>query len=317
MRAKHVSLNFGIALLSLGMALGAGEALFRLFPPRALEPGHADLLTEYDSVLGWRKTPFATGRFVTAEYAVAETINAKGLRGPEYAYDKAPGEYRILILGDSYAEGYTVNADEVCSAVLERLLSRRAGQRYQVINAGTGGYSTDQELLFFETEGKRYHPDITVVLFYVNDVWYNGQPKYWRGWKPQFVLDGGKLVLRNVPVPPPDPHAFRFEIQGGTGVGALVRRADAWLGGRSRLYGALRDAVKHTAVLSGLTVRLGWAEIPNEFRAWKRTPDPDLRRAWDITEAALAQLREDVAAIGSKLLILYVPARASTGTTGS
>lgn len=35
-------------------------------------------------------------------------MNSKGIRGPEYPYEKPPEEFRILFLGDSYAEGYAV-----------------------------------------------------------------------------------------------------------------------------------------------------------------------------------------------------------------
>jgi hypothetical protein len=43
-------------------------------------------------------------------YRVRESMNSKGIRGPEYPYEKPPEKFRILFLGDSYAEGYAWNS---------------------------------------------------------------------------------------------------------------------------------------------------------------------------------------------------------------
>lgn len=309
LRLRTLGINLGVALASLGVALLAAEGALRLAGVQSLNADQAQLITEYDSLLGWRKRPLASGAFSTSEYTVTETLNSHGLRGPELSYDKPRGSFRILLLGDSFVEGYTVDGDSTCGRVLERRLHAQGDQRYEVINGGTGGYSTDQQLLFFETEGRRYHPDLTILLFYVNDVWYNSQARYWRGFKPLFALADGRLTLTNVPVPKPDPDAFAFAIHGGTGLTARVRRADAWLGVHSRLYGFVRGAVKESPALSGLAIRLGWAAVPDEWRAWKRTEDPALRHAWELTEAMLGRLQRSSAEIGSGFAILYVPSR--------
>ena len=46
-----------------------------------------------------------------------------------------------------------------------------------------------------ENQGRKYSPDLTVLLFYENDVWFNTQARYWRGRKPYFVLKEGVLDL--------------------------------------------------------------------------------------------------------------------------
>src|SRR5256885_2141744 len=49
-----------------------------------------------------------------------------------------------------------------------------------------------------------YPPDLVVVLFCVNDIWYNNRATYPRGAKPVFRLAGrDSLVLTGVPVPRP------------------------------------------------------------------------------------------------------------------
>lgn len=269
------------------------------------------MITQYDSLLGWSKKPTAKATLVTSEFAVTETTNSHGLRGPETTYKKPGDTYRILVLGDSFAEGYVVDLDSTVARVQERLLNSRGERRYEVINGGTRGYSTDQELLFFDTDGRRYGPDLTILLFYVNDVWYNGQARYWRGSKPLFTRVNGRLVLTNVPVPRPTPNTFEFAVQEGTGIAGWVRRIDAWLGVHARLYAFARGSVTQSSVLSGLTIRLGLAEAPNEWRAWKKSADPELRHAWSLTEAILGRLHQEVVGSGSRLMIFYVPSPAA------
>jgi hypothetical protein len=306
-RLKTLAIYIGMTVISICFALLAAEGLLRLARP--LSPEQSQLITQYDSILGWSKKPMARATFETPEYTVTETTNSHGLRGPETTYEKPRNTYRILILGDSFAEGYAVDLDSTSARVQERLLNAVGDRHYEVINGGTQGYSTDQELLFFDAEGRRYHPDLTILLFYVNDVWYNAQPRYWRGSKPLFARVSGRLALTNVPVPKPDPNEFAFAMRGRTGIAGWARRSDAWLGLHSRLYNFARNVVNQSPALSGLAIRLGLAEAPNELRAWKKIPDPDLEHAWALTESILARLQQEVAGSGSRLLIFYVPTR--------
>ncbi len=98
-------------------------------------------------------------------------INAHGLRGPDRPYEKPPGVRRVLLLGDSITEGYSVEEPYTLRSVLEALLNSRGEGRFEVINGGTAGYSTDQEYLFYVAEGVRYEPDVVVLLFCYNDLY--------------------------------------------------------------------------------------------------------------------------------------------------
>ncbi len=234
-RIKGHLLNLGLALTALLFSLLIGEALLRVFLDKApweITPfNHHQLFCEHDSVLGWRKIPNKIGKHFTDEYEVVESFNSKGIRGPEYSYQKNSGEYRILILGDSFAEGYTVEFAELLSEVLKKELNDNGNQYCEVINCGTGGYSTDQELLFFQMEGEKYYPDLTILLFYDNDTWYNTRAKYLRGYKPLFEFENGKIVLTNVPVPKPDTSAIQ-----ATGEKSFLRKMKDWLNYNSYLY---------------------------------------------------------------------------------
>ena len=156
------SLAFGLLVLELGLRIvltGRGGD----------EDGAAQQYLEFDERLGWRKRPGAQALFRRKEYVQSIQINSLGQRDRERVYDKALGTFRILALGDSYLEGYTVPLESTTTQLLERRLSR-PGCAVQVLNAGTAGYSTDQEYLFFKNEGWRYEPNVVALFFYYNDI---------------------------------------------------------------------------------------------------------------------------------------------------
>lgn len=202
--------NILTLLVSTVVSLVLAEMVLRAVSPKASNFNHHQLYCEHDTLLGWRKIPDATGHHETPEYEVWEKINSKGIRGPEYSLEKDSGEFRIAVLGDSYAEGYTVGFDSLFSEVLKkRLQAAWPTRRVEVINFGTGGYSTDQELLCFERDAVQYSPDATVLLFCVNDPWFNIQDRYYnRGFKPKYVTEGDSLRLTNVPVPIIESRSF-------------------------------------------------------------------------------------------------------------
>jgi len=284
------------------------------------------LFYQFDPLLGWRKVPNREGWLVKrGEYRVYEKINSKGLRGPECPYSKPPGEFRILVLGDSFVEGYSVCLNDLLTRRLSYALNaRNDGRTFRVINGGTGGYSTDQELLFFEHEGKKYGPDLVILVFCDNDVWYNNRSRYWRGYKPLFKLQHHQLVLTNVPVP--KPHTLPTPAPKPKKRLTLKQ----WLNKNSCLYFLLRRELKKIGWLNRLAIKLGLAHKParpapkskpplpsrtkpppDEFRVWQKTQPPRIRSAWRITEALLARLNEAVTSAGARLLVFYVPNRAA------
>jgi hypothetical protein len=257
----------------------------------------------YDPILGWSKTPHNTGVYAPGEDKI-EVLNSRGLRGRDYPYEKPANEYRILVLGDSFAEGRLVAFQDTTFEVLERTLRETGpGPRYEAIGAGTGGYSTDQALLFFTSEGKKYSPDLTVLMFYENDVWYNAQPTSTRGNKPLFELVGDELVLTRVPVP---ESAGRAGVDAASVTPSLPERLFAWLEGRSAVYQLVRDSVRGLPAFAAPPAR----SVPDEFRVWQRTYDDEMRYAWRVTEALLRELQRVTHEIGSEFVVLYVPTAA-------
>lgn len=319
---KKTAANLLLFFAALLFSLLVSELFIRVFYlSPAPAPEHHQLFMEHDPLLGWRQIPNNTGKHITSEYAISEGMNSRGIRGPEYLLEKRRDEYRILVLGDSFAEGYTVEFHELFSEVLKHQLNEQKRDRYyEVINTGTGGYSTDQELLLFKNEGKKYTPDLTIVLFYENDVWFNNQPQYRRRPKPLFQFnDDGTLRLTNVPIPKPNrpPKSPRRKSQSWKTPG---KAAHAWLSEKSHLYRFILDRTKNTASIRSLAIKIGLSNdrdkaanslvpIPNEFRVLQKQHDTDIAEAWRVTEALLVRLQKEAASIRSQFLIVNVPSR--------
>ncbi len=325
LRMRSLMINLSLAFLAICLSLLVLELLLRAVPlPKGGDDieVHNNLFMQYDPLLGWRKKPNQSGWNVSSEYQVLEEINSKGIRGPEYPYEKKDGVFRVLIVGDSFAEGRMIAFKELLSEVLNTRLHDSNGRSYEVINAGTSGYSTDQELLYNQSEGTKYRPDLTVLMFYYNDIWYNVQPQYWRGRKPLFEVQADTLQLTNVPVPRP------AQIVGG--VEQVPRKKKKWtfllgqtkrfLAHHSVLYAVVRNRVMRSYDLYTLAMALHLAQppdekytvglVPDEMLAYETPYRPEIRLAWNVTEAILREFKAETASEGSDLVVFYVPSRA-------
>jgi hypothetical protein len=259
-------------------------------------------LIEPHPTLGWVKPARASAWIRRSEYLVHLQINSHGLRGPEIPWARPAGVARVLLLGDSFTEGFCVAEEDTVRARLESQLRELVGP-LQVVNGGTTGYSTDQELLFYLEQGRRYEPDVVVLLVYYNDL---SDDTVGGLDKPRFDLVDGELQLRNSPVPPPSPEVEEwlrrgFQLKPLRGSMALRLLSD---------HTAARNPGVHAAL-----VELGLAEprrvpdtLPEEF--WPFRPPRQLGRApWRKPTALLAAIAEAVRADGARLVVFYVPAR--------
>ena len=99
-----------------------------------------------------------------------EGSNSQGYMDAEYPFVKEEGVYRIVVIGDSVAEGWGVNTGWSFCKVLERTLNGNlpAG-RYEVIVLARLGYSTSQEIVLLENEAAQYDPDMVLWSYCLND----------------------------------------------------------------------------------------------------------------------------------------------------
>lgn len=123
---------------------------------------------ESDQELHHRLKPNSKCRSKTSEWDVSYEINSLGLRDRE-VLPKADGEFRILVLGDSYTEGAGVSAGERFTTVIERELVQKTGKKINVINGGVSTYSPVLEFEFLKKNFEKINPDLVVAALDMTD----------------------------------------------------------------------------------------------------------------------------------------------------
>jgi hypothetical protein len=120
------------------------------------------------------------------------SFNSAWMRDREHRMHKAPGVYRILLLGDSFMEALQVPFDVSFPPVLEHALTRMLGRPVEVVNASVSGWGTDDELHYLTEYGTQWHPDLVLVTMTLhNDISDNLRERW-------HTLRDGELVEQPV-----------------------------------------------------------------------------------------------------------------------
>lgn len=175
-----------LALCSLALFVGLMEGATRLVAPDVSLPADPDRFRfdahnqlgvpyhERDAFLGWRLSRNARVRISPeAGDGGVMRMNAEGFRGDDFAFDKPPGTFRILFVGDSNTMGYPLGDDRApYPAQTERLLADAFaghGIRFESINLGVDGYTSFQARRVLALYLDRLRPDAVVVQVGFND----------------------------------------------------------------------------------------------------------------------------------------------------
>jgi lysophospholipase L1-like esterase len=98
--------------------------------------------------------------------------NSKGYLDYEYDYSKDSDAFRVIVIGDSVAQGQGVDLDQSFPKVLQRKLNTLIageGRKVEVITLARSGYTTIQELTVLEREAFLYSPDLIIWSYVLND----------------------------------------------------------------------------------------------------------------------------------------------------
>jgi lysophospholipase L1-like esterase len=229
-KARPVRAGLGVCAVVLA-TVGAAEVLTRLvglrFPAIARAGPTARRLWVYDATKGWFHAPGRSGAVgMGGPDRGLIRINALGLRGPEVSTAKPPGVTRLLVFGDSFVFGLGVDEEHLFTTVLQELLNGAGRGRYEVINLGVSGYSTDQEYLLLQELGVELAPDLVLLVVCDNDFAGNREDFVNHSYKPYFETQpDGSLSLRNRRVP-------RL---------SLGQETKLWLGKESNLWNLFRS----------------------------------------------------------------------------
>lgn len=114
--------------------------------------------------------PFLDKEFQRIDIAWMEknvVLNSAGYRDREYPFERSADTFRILALGDSYTYGWLVNnPEDTYPKIIEKKLNAE-GEKIEVINAGSPGFSLPEMVRRFISDGKYYSPNL--VMIGIND----------------------------------------------------------------------------------------------------------------------------------------------------
>ena len=255
-----------LALIIGGLVVGLMilELVGRPFAP-AFDAGHrpVDYTKEYHGQVHYDRDP-ELGHVprMGPEYKYTEL----GARPNDYPLEKRPDWLRVMLLGDSItAIGYTGDS----------LKTKLMGQNIEFWNCGVTGYSTFQEVRYYQRYCHVIKPDIIVLNFFLND------------------FDGTPVVLKN----DQDEYVVITPYAGGS-------HFNPWLFRNSVIYrvylsikialfgrqGLAEDVQKHLAELDGLGrqdhFRLVVVIYPwlDHFDNWPKKFQDQYRQALEIME---------------------------------
>lgn len=154
---------------SVLVVLALAELALRKVYTSGMDAGTARVIrASQDPELVYEMAPLAEAE----RDGVAIRINADGFRDDPFPDARAPGELRIVLIGDSVAGGLGVAMEEAFPQLLEHLLGAAppAGASSAVVlNMSVYGYSTRQELRLLETRGLGADPDLVILAYHLND----------------------------------------------------------------------------------------------------------------------------------------------------
>jgi lysophospholipase L1-like esterase len=217
-----------------------------------------------------RNRPWPSGD----EFQFEFRTNSQGFPDVEHAFEKSPGVFRILGLGDSYTAGGGAPFEDTYLYRLEQML-RADGRDVEIVKAGQPRYWTEPERILLETVGVRYRPDLVMVAVTPNDV-----TDTFLGASDTMVRDGwlvsreayalGSTALRLYV----HSHAARI----------LLR---AWLDRRAAPSGR------------GTHATMRWTDVfvADGFH------EPD----WLAVERELDAMRRITGSIGARMVLIYIP----------
>jgi len=258
------SLLFGLFAIEIGYRIAMGVPVFELANWRSdhtviLDSGDVPIP---DPLLGWVSRP--------GHVSPAHNTLAHGIRRNFAETAIRPGA--VLAVGDSFTEGWEVNDGETWPAYLERQTGK------PVLNAGVGGYGTDQTILRAEQLLPIVKPKVLIVGFLELDILRAGHSHFGSP-KPYFTLENGALRYH----PPALVTARR---DGGFFVAAGY---------------AIRDVLGYFASIDFLLRRIApdfW--FGGEKREYRRAPNDPVR----VTCALLERLKQRVDREGIRMILL-------------
>ena len=194
MKKNSYFLNVFLLILSIAVGLFVVEMSMRV--AKIEYP----IFQTFDINRGFALRPHASGWWLGEGEAYVE-INSEGLRDREHDKKKKKNNFRIAILGDSFAEARSIQLEKTFWFLMQKELKNCKNHNYEkieTINFGVTEYGTAQELLTLRHHVWNYDPDIILLAFFSgNDVADNSKTLSKKKYRPYFIYQDDKLVIDN------------------------------------------------------------------------------------------------------------------------
>lgn len=114
------------------------ESILRVFFPQSIEP----IACRMDHpIFHHSLKPNSQCRWKSEEWDVTFQINKQGLRNNLVTAPKEKEATRVIVLGNSFVEGWGVKAEDRFTEELGKILAKDMNRKIEVINMGVAGYS--------------------------------------------------------------------------------------------------------------------------------------------------------------------------------
>lgn len=262
--------NIRVAILGTFAAILAGEVFVRMTARQlATYPEQNGL--PYRSAYATDPRPlhlYLPGQTIQErkpEFVHERTMNSLGLADREYPAAKAPNEFRILALGDSFTEGVGAAPDASWVRVMEREVQALApGWRITAINAGVSGSDPYEQHQILKLRLLPLQPDLVIVALNVSDI----NEMLVRGGRERFQSDGSRR-FRSAPAWEPVyalSYLFRLLVHSGMGYNRFLIRQDRMAAELRAASDNMRSAIGDIQELCAANgMRLLLITHPSEF----------------------------------------------------
>jgi len=309
LQTAFTRLALAVGSIMLGLfILEMGTRLF-LPPPQTLFETYGDTYVCSPTV-GWLGRPNYQGIISREEYSHPIQFNADGMYDTDHSLEKPDEVFRILWVGDSFAQALQVDESQTAHQQLEDLLNERLGspeRRFEVISAGVIGWSTGQALAYYRDLGRRYNPDLVLLLFFVGNDVNDNLPGHaltidgFNCFAPYFSVCGDRLD--------PDPW---YHIPGIEPAWGSCDTAKKWLTASlsyvqqnsylfARIEPLLIAANPRRAYGQDFGLPFAALYLPQETA--------EVRYGWQVTEGIMSQFNREAAADGADFGVISVGPR--------
>jgi len=312
-RSKNLIGNLILISISVSVSLLAAEFVLRMAFPVFLGS-----VVEYripHPVMGWSLEPDASYLYKIPETTVHVSYNSSGWRDTAHSISKERDTFRIVVLGDSFMEAYSVELQNSFHKRLEKIVGQEAAD-VEVINLGVGGYGTLQEYLSLVEFGSEYKPDLVLLAFFARNDLSNNSFELESSLhvesikidaRPFLKLDGSvDGIISSVDYAGAKKRYDKAKAQQSSFPGNVLSR--------SALVRTIRLAARSVKHSLGDSTDNDWgqAETARQHLAlhgsnYCKEP-PEFADSWEITARIFQRLKKQTDELGSRLLVFSVPA---------